>query len=436
MSNKELVDVIFYTTIYRSGGEKFQLAAQTLQKKLFQQNEVPIVCVATESKKDFRKIIEKLSLENKFIRNFHFFGHSGMYGIMFGSVAWPEQFSPYEWRQMKIPVTVESKFYFHACRSGRWFAAFFARTFAVTAFGYHNYTTVSLQPDRFVWSGWRKSKLDPVYIIACPGKKSHGVLASLQKYLGLVKADAFLQFTPNQKELDASYDEVAELYDKTFASIKVRKSELTWLRKKLQWIQPKDVLDIGCGNGSFLRELSSQFERGVGVDASAQMIEQARLHPSQLKFEKIDGPVLPFPDNSFDVVTSVLSFRYLDWDPLLIEILRVLKPGGHFLVVDMVAEPLRIKDLFYFAISRLQMWLVHLQNAEFRKNLKKMVNHPAWKIMLSQNPIRAFHEYKWFFESRFRGQKLEILQVAFTSKTVAFDSGPIHTKKVEPLSFP
>ena len=59
----------------------------------------------------------------------HFVGHSGMYGPMFGSTAWPEQFSPHEWRTFPLPWAVGAEAYFHACRTGRWFAPFFARIF-------------------------------------------------------------------------------------------------------------------------------------------------------------------------------------------------------------------------------------------------------------------------------------------------------------------
>ena len=65
---------------------------------------------------------------------------------------------------------------------------------------------------------------------------------------------------------------------------------------------------------------ASELKSGIGVDESAGIIEKARirrmLEISNLKFEVIDGPVLPFADGSFDVVISLMSFRYLDWDPL------------------------------------------------------------------------------------------------------------------------
>ena len=58
-----------------------------------------------------------------------------------------------------------------------------------------------------------------------------------------------------------------------------------------------------------------------------------------LRFQQLQGPSLPFADDSFDSVMSILSFPYLDWDPIMKEILRVLRPGGEILVLDMVAAP-------------------------------------------------------------------------------------------------
>ena len=58
----------------------------------------------------------------------------------------PEQFSPHEWRTLDLPFAPDGEAFFHACRSARWFAPFFARTFNVPASGFHWYTTVSLDP--------------------------------------------------------------------------------------------------------------------------------------------------------------------------------------------------------------------------------------------------------------------------------------------------
>ena len=71
----------------------------------------------------------------------------------------------------------------------------------------------------------------------------------------------------------------------------------------------------------------------------------------RLRFGKVNGPALDVPDDHVDVVISFLSFRYLDWDPVMAEIRRVLVPGGRLWVVDMVQHPVRVRELGVLARS-------------------------------------------------------------------------------------
>ncbi|MDB6155191.1 MAG: hypothetical protein JWL90_3644, partial [Chthoniobacteraceae bacterium] len=148
--------LILYTTLYREGGAEFELAACELERaRRAEFPAMPVIRKAVESKKDFMSEINSVAGQSMRISELHFIGHSGMYGIMFGTTSWPEQFSPFEWKNMSIPFAADGKAYFHACRTGRWFAPFFARVFQVKAYGYFWYTTVSTQADRFAWLGVR-----------------------------------------------------------------------------------------------------------------------------------------------------------------------------------------------------------------------------------------------------------------------------------------
>ncbi|MES2767839.1 MAG: class I SAM-dependent methyltransferase [Bdellovibrionota bacterium] len=438
-SLKPLTILILYTTIYRTGGPKFKRAARTMElEKAKQFPNHTIINRAVESKDEFLQEIENVKKSGSQITEFHFIGHSGVYGIMFGTDKWPEQFSPFEWRNLEIPFTKDGHFYFHACRSGRWFAPFISRTLGVKASGNYWYTTFSLSLKSFKWEGYGK-KDSPLYVISCPGKKSHGVFSSVRKYLGMSKAIPMLEFAPTDEKVDASYDSVATLYDDTFDDITVRKDEWDWLTRALGESSDKKILDIGCGNGAFLQKLSSRIGQGTGVDISAGMLEQARkrckLQP-QLSFEKIDGPMLPFADNSFDSVISVLSFRYLDWDPILHEILRVLKPGGQFVVMDMVAAPVKLKEVPSFIKAKIQVFFQRFFQKKYWQALSKMVRDQRWQNMLKYNPMRSEHEMKWFLESRFPGQKTQLINIGWNSRILAFKSGPIHFKEVEKQVYP
>jgi hypothetical protein len=116
---------------------------------------------------------------------------------MFRTTQVPEQMSPHEWRTLDIPFSEDGEAYFHACRSARWFAPFFARTFRVPAYGYHLYTTFSRRPDRFLWDAPLASPDTPLYVVALPGKKSHGVGASLLKYAHVLPVEKLRRFEPD-----------------------------------------------------------------------------------------------------------------------------------------------------------------------------------------------------------------------------------------------
>ena len=137
------VVLIVYTTKYRLGGHQFPVVAETLASEKRIGFEGDVVTRAVESKVDVLKAIADIRDSGREIKEFIFVGHSGMYGPMFGTVAFPEQFSPYEWEQMDIPFSEDGRAYFYCCRSARWFAPFFARTFNVPTYGFFWYTTFS-----------------------------------------------------------------------------------------------------------------------------------------------------------------------------------------------------------------------------------------------------------------------------------------------------
>jgi SAM-dependent methyltransferase len=429
---------IGYTTLYREGGPKFERAARTLAAELGRaRGDAAVRCERVESKRDFVDAMERVRAEGARLDELHFIGHSGMYGPMFRTTNMPEQFSPHEWRTLALPFAAGASAYFHACRTARWFAPFFARTFGVAAHGYQNYTTISGAPDVFRWDGWSGPD-DPLYVVACAGRKSHGLVGSTLKYSGLGRLETLRRFEPASPDGDPSYDAVAELYDEAFADIGVRADECRFIEAHLPAAPAPRLLDIGCGNGTLLERLSPRLARGVGVDRSARMIERARARVTapNVAFQAIDGPTLPFADASFDVVVSLLSFRYLDWDPIMNEIRRVLAPGGRLLVVDMVTVPTALRDLPLFARSKARQLARGARRPGFARALRRLVSDGRWRLMLQYNPIRSDHELRWYLESRFPGRRVEILNVGWNTRILAFDSGPLAPGWVAPQSYP
>jgi ubiquinone/menaquinone biosynthesis C-methylase UbiE/predicted metal-dependent enzyme (double-stranded beta helix superfamily) len=437
---------VAHTTHYRGGSAEFAVAAATMGRELAAEHpDAEVIVSGLHRKADFEADLARLAVSGRKISQLHLIGHSGMYGPMFGSTDWPEQFSPHEWRDMTIPFAANGQAHFHACRTARWFAPFFADVFGVATFGNQNYTTVSARKDRFAWAGRRPTARPNLYMIAAPGKKSHGWAGSVRKYLGCA-AEPMAKSLPAAAQPERSYDRVAELYDRAYADIRVRDAEWEWVANRLAGAHADlgrrlRVLEIGCGNGALLRALdeNGDIDFAVGLDSSDGMLARARERNRdrpRLRFGKVNGPTLDVPDNHVDVVISFLSFRYLDWDPVMAEIRRVLVPGGKLWVVDMVQQPVRIRELPVLARSAVAHLRTRRARPQFAHDLATLTEHPDWVNMLRHNPIRAEHEYRWYFGSRFPGTKLETLTATMSARVVAFDSGPLAKGQTAPLSYP
>lgn len=96
------------------------------------------------------------------------------------------------------------------------------------------------------------------------------------------------------------------------------------------------ILDIGSGDGNLLRLLSKKVPMEHtelhGVDISEELCKIAREVAPQAIIVRGDAENLPYESNTFDVVfmTAVLE-HMLDYDASLLEVKRVLKPGGLFI---------------------------------------------------------------------------------------------------------
>jgi len=121
------------------------------------------------------------------------------------------------------------------------------------------------------------------------------------------------------------------------------------------------VLDICAGtNDVGIRLLRKQPDISVtAIDRSKEMQEEGRRRAAKYGFH-IDSVIddvhrLPFPANSFDVVTLQAASRHLQLDKVLPEILRVLKPGGKFYHCDMLKPSNRIVEWLYLRFLRLSV---------------------------------------------------------------------------------
>ena len=115
-----------------------------------------------------------------------------------------------------------------------------------------------------------------------------------------------------------------------------------WKRRLVGLAQPaagRRALDLATGTGDIAFALASSGAAVTGLDITERMIELARAKAAsrtgRCAFLVGDMQALPFPDQSFDIVTTGYGLRNVpDLPGALDEICRVLKPGGVALSLD------------------------------------------------------------------------------------------------------
>ena len=120
-----------------------------------------------------------------------------------------------------------------------------------------------------------------------------------------------------------------------------------WKRRvvTLANVKPGDrALDLCCGTGDIALALAQRGAATTGLDFSPHMLavaesrkqnEHSRSHIANLNFIQGDAQLIPFADNSFDIVTVGYGLRNLaSWEQGLEEMLRVARPGARLVVLE------------------------------------------------------------------------------------------------------
>jgi demethylmenaquinone methyltransferase/2-methoxy-6-polyprenyl-1,4-benzoquinol methylase len=134
-------------------------------------------------------------------------------------------------------------------------------------------------------------------------------------------------------------------------------ADFLWRRRAAKIVtdwQPNDVLDLATGSGDLALAIQRRLPRTkiVAADFSPQMIEVAR-GKGVANTMVADALELPFQDGSFDAVTVAFGLRNMaDWDLALAEMARVLRCGGHLLVLDFSIPTGALRSAYRFYLHR------------------------------------------------------------------------------------
>ena len=160
------------------------------------------------------------------------------------------------------------------------------------------------------------------------------------------------------EQVERMFDHIAPAYDRLnhLMSLGIDRS---WRRRAIRWLapfRPQEVLDVATGTGDFAL-LACRLLRPhtlTGIDLSEGMMQVGRQKAAEagldghIRFQREDCEALSFPDASFDAVTvafGVRNFEHLDRG--LQEMCRVLRPGGHLVILELsTPERFPMKQLF------------------------------------------------------------------------------------------
>ena len=100
------------------------------------------------------------------------------------------------------------------------------------------------------------------------------------------------------------------------------------------------ILDYGCGDGTMANYVAKQFPKAAvhGIDPSKLSIEYAAQHHPSIKFIPMKKNNITYPPETFDLVYAAGVFHHIsssEHDYFLSHILRILKPGGHFVLFEL-----------------------------------------------------------------------------------------------------
>jgi demethylmenaquinone methyltransferase/2-methoxy-6-polyprenyl-1,4-benzoquinol methylase len=118
-------------------------------------------------------------------------------------------------------------------------------------------------------------------------------------------------------------------------------TDILWRRKTAKLVaamKPAEALDLATGTGDLAEAVIKAVPtvKMTGADFSAPMLEIAKKRNlPQAEWLVADAMALPFANDRYDVITVGFGLRNMaDWPGAIREMSRVLRPGGHLVILD------------------------------------------------------------------------------------------------------
>jgi ubiquinone/menaquinone biosynthesis C-methylase UbiE len=150
------------------------------------------------------------------------------------------------------------------------------------------------------------------------------------------------------------------------------------------------ALDLGCGGGHLSFTLAPSLARIIAVDPSLQMVSTVARTAVERGLPQIEtrqavAESLPFEDASFDLVATRYSAHH--WGRLeagLMQMRRVMRPGGRLLVIDVMGHQVSLVD-------------THLQSMELLRDPSHVRNRAAgeWRRLMAASGFQDIEYEEW-----------------------------------------
>lgn len=99
------------------------------------------------------------------------------------------------------------------------------------------------------------------------------------------------------------------------------------------------ALDMGCGTGTFARQLAPRFAQVLALDLAPAMIARAQASSQawpNITYRVANIQTYPLPVAHFDCIATIATLHHLPLAPTLTTLATALKPGGVLLVLDLL----------------------------------------------------------------------------------------------------
>ena len=171
---------------------------------------------------------------------------------------------------------------------------------------------------------------------------------------------------PKKEKVREMFDSIAPTYDRLNHVLSLNVDKL-WRRHALREIvdgTPQRILDVACGTGDSTISIAKAAAEGssvIGADISEGMMalvkgkaEKAGVG-ERISLQVADGEALPYEGGTFDRVTCAFGIRNFEHkEKGLEEFLRVLKPGGKAVVLELSVPQTRLVrwayDLYFLHV--------------------------------------------------------------------------------------